>query len=292
LIQTLVQGRYENVTIRNSLNDSPYFVKQDELPLWRKITSFSTLEDDVVNEAVAAMQRQFVERSITDIGEMLHIFSLQMMMAKHSILENSVEAIEEECKAYINDLLLSGRLPILDEPGAFEFIARGDGALGHGFWIENDYEDAFRRVVSHLRQQLKTALENTYPNAAQNILKLMTRDSQQFASTISYSGQGSHKYARLPVLKTVEPRAFVDAWLSAPKESNSWYWIKVAIEQRYEGAALTNNAEGDLGWLNSETDWLKAVVRELRTRADAAKGFAKYRIERAIPQITFPEDRR
>jgi len=35
--------------------------------------------------------------------------------------------------------------------------------------------------------------------------------------------------------------------------------------------------------------WIRAVIAELKKCSGAAAGFAKYRIERAIPQIVFPE---
>ncbi len=85
LVQTLVQGRYNRSVIQASLDDSAYFKNPNEMPNWRKVSEFDSLDDATVETASKALEHQFVNRSITDFGELLHIFALQMMMAAHGI---------------------------------------------------------------------------------------------------------------------------------------------------------------------------------------------------------------
>ena len=92
------------------------------------------------------------------------------------------------------------------------------------------------------------------------------------------------------MLKGIEPAKFVDAWLSAPKENNGWYRIGIALEHRYEGPALNPLGGYESHSLKSETTWIKSMMAELKKRASEAKGFMKYRIERAIPRIDVPDD--
>ena len=51
------------------------------------------------------MQHQFDKYEVTDSGEMLHIFSLRMLMAEKKIINEDVETVAEACKTYIDDLL-------------------------------------------------------------------------------------------------------------------------------------------------------------------------------------------
>jgi hypothetical protein len=166
----------------------------------------------------------------------------------------------------------------------------GYSAHGYGFWVEDAYKDAFDRVLTYIGNQSRVALENTYPDAGQRCLELMARDVHQFVGKISYSGEEPHEFAGLPVLKTIAPGVFVDAWLNTPKANEAWYWIKIALEGRYQHHALASSSNPNVGWLASEREWIKSVLAELRERADAAAGFAKFRIERAIPRINFPEE--
>lgn len=287
LVQTLIQGRYEHSVIQASLDDSAYFKNPNEMPNWRKVLDFDSLDDDTVEMAFKALELEFGDRSITDFGALLHVFALRMMMAKRDILSASIAEIEAECKSYVDDLLGSARLPHnFDE---FDESTLGRSAYGFGYWVEPDYQEAFNRVKEYVRKQSAVAQEQTYPTSAKNLMETLSRDVREFIAAITYSGEGDHRFARLPVLKAVEPEVFVAKWMDSSRENRSWFSIKSALERRYEGLALAAESGRVSGWLNSEADWLKAVIAELQKRAEAATGFEKYRIERVIPQITFPE---
>jgi KAP family P-loop domain len=288
LTQMLLMGRFESSAICTSLDDSPHYAKLETLPPWRRVIEFDSLEDDKVDEAIKAMNQQFDDRSVTESGEMLHIFALRFMLAKRGVEAKTEQQVEADCKAYVDDLLLSGQLPPPTEPSQFERSRWLDSAHNHSFW-NSEYKDSFQRVGMHLRDQSIQSLEKTYPEAAADLMKLMSADIRKFASAISYSGEGDHKFARLPVLRFVQAEVFVEAWLKAPKENDGWYWIRTALEKRYEGLALVDDPSIQSGWLKSEIPWLKAALTEINKRAVAATGIAKYRIERAIPKITFPE---
>ncbi|MGJ0394700.1 MAG: P-loop NTPase fold protein [Methylocystis sp.] len=287
LVQMLIQGRYEPSVIQASLDDSVYFKRLDEMPNWRKVLEFDSLDDATVKTASEALELEFADRSITDFGALLHIFALRMMMAKRGVLSASIAEIEAECKLYIDDLLGSARLP--HHFADFDESTLGRSAYGFGYWVEEDYQDAFNRVKEHLRTQSLVALERTFPASARHLLEMLSRDAREFIAAISYSGEGDHRFACLPVLKAVAPEVFVEKWMESSKEDRSWFSIKYALERRYEGLALVADPGIRSGWLSSEAEWIKAVVAELKKRAEAATGFEKYRIERVIPQITFPE---
>ncbi|MFO1104006.1 MAG: P-loop NTPase fold protein [Methylocystis sp.] len=287
LVQTLVQGRYERSVVQASLDDSAYFKNPNEMPNWRKVFEFDSLDDATVDAGSKALELEFSDRSITDFGELLHVFALRMMMAKRGVLSASIAEVEAECKSYIDDLLGSARLPhnFVD----FDESTLGRSAYGFGYWVEEDYQDAFDRVKEHARKQSVVALERTYATSAMTLMETLSRDAREFIAAITYSGEGNHRYARLPVLKAVAPEVFVEKWIESSREDRRWFSIKYALEQRYEGLALVAEPGIMSGWLSSEGEWIKAVVAELKKRAQAATGFEKYRIERVIPQITFPE---
>lgn len=284
LVDMLVRGRYQQDVIRTSLDSSLYFAKTEELPPWRKVIGFDKLPDDVVEQGAKALEQQFSERAVSEPGEMLHMIALRMMMAKHGILQCSVEDVVDESKAYIDDLLSDGRLPgAISDP---EYDMGMSASHGYSYWVEESYQNQFASVLVHLSAQQKVALEATYPAAGRQLLAVLLKDAQEFAGAISYLAGGTNKYANLPVMNAIPVKDFVDSWLNAADQPEGWYWTRAALERRYEGIALLPGR----GPLASEADWVRAVIAEMRNRSEAETGFKKFRMERAIPRLTLPSE--
>jgi hypothetical protein len=284
LIDMLVCGRFDKDAIYASLDNSTYFAKAGELPPWRKVIAFDNLPDNVVEEAKSAMEQQFSTRSVTEVGEMLHIFALRMMMAKHGMLANTVEEVAEESKSYVDDLLTEGRLPAPNED-EFDDSIRMSGSHGIGFWTEDSYQDLFAGVVTHLRAQRNVALERTYPALANQLLEMLATEPRGFAGAISYLPGGTQKFAGLPIMKVIPVEKFVGAWRNAPNgESEAWHWTRRGFEQRYQNPAFLLPS----GPLASEAEWVRAVLEKMRGCAEAETGFRRFRIQRFIPRVQVP----
>ena len=67
-----VLGLYDVKRIRMSLDSSVHFLQPNAVEPWRVVTNFSKLDDDVVAEAQAEMDRKFANYEVTDHGDMLH----------------------------------------------------------------------------------------------------------------------------------------------------------------------------------------------------------------------------
>jgi hypothetical protein len=275
LRQMLVEGRYDETAITTSVDASSYFVQPQISPPWQIVGNFDRLEDSTVNEAVEQMQKQFLQRSVSDSGEMLHIFSLLMMMASRGILGKSLKGVESDCKAYIDDLLSSGRLP---ERGTdwrwyddFE-----TGAYGVGYWITDDYRANFDRVFTHLLAARGKALEATFPQKADELLGIVEKDGQKFFELVCHTRSGDNPYASIPILATIKSADFVERWMKSPKPG--WYWISSALKERFKSP----NTDRDL---RAEEPWLKEVITEMNKQAERADGLAKVRIQRSTPNV-------
>lgn len=286
LIHSLIQGRYTPTEFQESLDESPHFRKPEDVPAWRRVLEFDTMDDASVEVAFAELEREFLDRSITDFGSMLHTFALRMMMAKHGMLTNSIAEIRDQCQGYIDDLLTADRLlPDFDD---YDDRSLGRAAYGFGYWVEETFCDAFNGVIDHLRKRSNEALEKTFSSSSEQLLTILSEDGRAFACLVSFSGDGDHRFARVPVLKALDPVVFVDAWLDASRANNSWLAIRRGLETRYEGLALADGATGQSGWLVPERDWIKEVISLMKRRAESSTGFVRYRIERAIPNVHFP----
>lgn len=216
LVQMLLEGRYDKDAIRKSLNNSRVFLKREDMPPWKTVISFLKLEDDVVDRAVEKMKQQFDKRAATNPGEMLHIFSLRMMMAEHDILSSTIEEEVAGANKYIDDLLEQNRLPARDTDHE-RWFEHETGYDGYAYWVSETARPHFNDIQTHLREAMETALKNQFPTIADELLNLMNKDPRAFYEQVSSTNNGPNPYALIPVLSHIPAKDFVEAWLGSPK---------------------------------------------------------------------------
>lgn len=273
LVAMFVNGRYDDAEIRKSLDNSPYFLKPADEPPWKTVIQFDKLEDDVVEQAWQRMETQFTKRSVSDSGEMLHIFALRLMMAENGISNHSFEEEIGACKAYIDDLLAADSLP----PSGTDYNwheAFDQAHDGYGYWVSDRAAQYFSEIKQHLIASRKEALRNTFPQVTADLLAKMTTDAKAVFEMISPTNNGDNPYAFVPLLHNITPEVFVETWLSAPK--SQWRTINYALRGRYEHDRLEQ-------YLGEERDWALEVRQILLDRAATEVGFAALRIRRVIP---------
>jgi hypothetical protein len=274
LKQILVEGKFDKDAIRGSLDASAYFLKPQSAAPWQVVINFDKLDDDIVSTAASKMQEQFDERKVLDTGEMLHIFALRMMMSSNGMTDKRIEAVADECKLYVDDLLRAGKLP----PRGLNWRWHQEferSAYGIGYWVTRDYEALFNDVFRHLVDARIKAFEEEFPARAKELLRILERDGQEFFEHVCVTHSGKSQYAMVPILTAIEPEVFVASWMGSPKEN--WHWICDALNERYK---VPTNSE-----IKVEAEWIKAVVNLLGREAEKASGFAKVRIKRVIPRL-------
>ncbi|MDP3317014.1 MAG: hypothetical protein Q8M47_13235 [Devosia sp.] len=274
LEEMFVFGRYTPATIRNSLDSSPFFVEQKESPAWLRVISFDDLEDDVVSAALVEMRDQITKYEVTDSGELLHIISLEMMMANRAVSESTVEDVERWALGYIRELKEANKLPAEEAGGDPWYETYETGAYGHAFWVNDSYKANFVRVFEFLVKARSDVLASTFPLIAQQLLVELATAPEAFAEKLTSTRSGKNAYAYVPVLTGSLPSKFVEAWMVAPKKN--WRQIFRTLTQRYK-----NNEER----LAAEKDWLAEVRDDLGSRAEKATGLAKLRLLRIIPPL-------
>ena len=228
LFQMLIEGRYPKNAIQDSLNNSTYFQKPEDAPPWKIIWEPRRYDDAIVEAAAQNMQRQFDKREVTEPGEMLHVFSLRMMMSEEGLLEEGCDKIVMSCKAYIDDLLDTGKLSPWGPQEASALLSDSFG--GYGYSVENTYKDQFKEIYEYLLEARKKALGKQLPAMAEELLKFIKTDGQQFFEQVCYTNNGENPYVNIPILGHIEPRKFVDAWLGGHPEN--WNPITLALQKR------------------------------------------------------------
>ncbi|WP_156771622.1 hypothetical protein [Labrys sp. WJW] len=273
--ETLFEGRFVNDHIRNSIDSSPHFVKIETTPPWKIVINFDNLDDDIVSTAIQAMNEQFLNRSITESGEFLHVVALKMMMSTRGISVQSIDDIEREAKLYIDDLLSANLLPSRSLDYRWDEAFR-DSHDRIRYWIEEGFTYQFQRVRDYLIAGRTKALENSFPTLIVKLLEIVRKDGQSFFANICYTRDGVTAYQDVPILSQVSEKDFVDAWLASPK--TGWYWITSALQERIQ--SIDHKPA-----LGAEIESISKFVSELRKRADSSDGLARLRLERCYQPI-------
>lgn len=277
LCDMLFYGRFSKQDIAKSLNNSAYFLVPGKEPPWKVVIASDKLDDAVVDKALDDINRQFRKREIVSPGEMLHVFSLRLMMAENSIVEQSMEELTQENCQYIDDLVAQGRLPARGTDFRW-FDSFDSGHEDYGYWVSKDAQGYFRKVWDHLIDAQKNVFQSEAPGLVRDMLKKAKSDPKgEFLERVCPTNNGPNQYAYIPVLHHIEAADFVDWWLGLPREH--WRTIKYALQGRYE-SQVRNDSE-----LKEENPWALSVLKELKKRANSEKGFKALRIERIIPSV-------
>ena len=274
LVQMFIEGRYLEKSIRNSVDSSSYFQKLEDKPPWKIIYRMYQHEFEAVETAANDMQKQFENREVIKPGEMLHIFSLRMMMFMEGLLDEGYDEIVSSCKAYIDDLLQDERLQPWDPK---EATGRPpDSFNGCGYWVIDVYKENFHEVESYLLDARKKAFEKKFPNIARELLGLVKTDGQQFFEKVCHTNNGENPFMDIPILKHINPSEFVDAWLKGSGDNR--HVVSLALKGRY-----TINSTAHKEALISEFPWAVEVFTVLQTEAAMHKGIRALQIRKIIP---------
>ncbi len=273
--ETLIEGRFIREHITQWLDQTQYFISASEAAPWLIVMKFDDLEDEILFEGIERMDRQFRDRSVTEVGEFLHIAALRLMLAEHNA---SHRTLEEETKLifeYIDDLLSSGRLPPHPLEGdPFERLFNAYG--GYGYWTTDNAKPYFLKIWRHVEEARQRALEDTYQSHAEKVLRQLKEDPSSIFQTISSTNYGPNGLAHVPILAQIPPKTFLDAWLSGPR--SGWRQTTMALDNRYEHGQLDRN-------LAIELPWLIKIAQEMDARIEAAMGLDAYRLTRIKPKI-------
>lgn len=282
VVATLVEGLFDAELIGLCLDQSAYFIQASNEAPWRIVMHFDKVEDALLDESVVRMQAQFDERSITNMGEFLHVAALRLMMAEQQASSRTLEQEYSLCTGYIDDLLEMKKMPVYSlSPTPFH--RSRDSYDGYAFWVSDATRHHFSALCDHLDNAQQIALEATYPEHATNILDRLRDDQSSLLSLISTTNSGQGLLANIPVMKEILPKEFVDAWLGGSR--SSWRSITIALDCRYGYKQLERN-------LRDEIPWLLELKTELDRRINSEHGLAALRLRRIRPEVfdTIQED--
>lgn len=275
IVATLIEGRFDAESIASWLDQTPYFIQASDADPWRIVMHFDELDDVLLDKGIALMQRQFDERSVTNMGEFLHVAALRLMMAEQNASGRTLEEESTLCLGYIDDLLAMGKMPACSlVPNLLDRLR--ESYDGFTYWVSDITRPYFTAICQRLDTAQRQALEATYPEHAADILRRLRDDQLSVLPTISITNSGNDSLANIPIMVHIPPKDFVDAWLSGSR--NGWRKITMALDGRYGHGQLERN-------LRDERPWLVGLKMELDSRINEASGLSALRLERIRPDV-------
>ena len=275
LIEMLLSGIYDEANIRESLAQSSHFLKPEQQAPWKTVIKFDLLEDSIVEKALEDMQQQIAGEETLEPGEILHVFSLLLLMSFNGTCQQTFSDVVAQAKSYIDSLSTSGNLSPTansdrDQGGLYESYD------GHGYWVREEYRSEFDDIYDYLLDARRNMLKILLPQWAGELLKLVRDDPQRFHELVVNSHDGDRPYANIPVLSTIPPQDFMDAWLCGSKERQRW--VSWALGRRYEWGFRSES-------LRAERCWALSLCKLLEGKASNLGGYKGMRVSRLIPKV-------
>lgn len=271
LLRMLTKGIYSESLLHASLNESLYFTKAADLPAWKVFMKFDELSEPEARDAAEKLVSQFDAREITIPGEMFHLFAFRFLLSEMTIINRSLDEVENECKKYIDDLLDQNKVQPLRGDIHHTGTSYSNIYDNYASWVEDSYRPHFFRINDYFREVERQATIQSYPEFSKILTKLISTDGAKFAEKISHTNSGNNDYATIDIMPCITPSDFVQEWMGSP--AKHWRHISRGIEQRYSSGQLSSA-------LKTEKPWLVEVMRLIDREQEKAIKFRKKRISR------------
>jgi DNA polymerase III delta prime subunit len=268
LVDILARGSVDQGAVRTFMSASPHYVRPKGEPAWQVVWDGQNRDDEEFERACQSMEADFKACKFEETGEVLHVLGLRLWLSEIKVIPQSLRDVVEEGREYIDNLYSAGKLAKADEPPS---ELRMTGWYGLGITKKDTNE--FKTLVDHFKGQRQKAIDGTYPKRAEKLLKEMKEDIDGFARQLDVP------FANIPVLATLDARAFVTEVLALPPRS--FQSVMKALKHRYSSGYLTTS-------LAPEQAWLKAVKDALVKATVTMSPIARYRVNNGITYCIDP----
>jgi hypothetical protein len=272
LVAMILDGKFDRQALQNYLTSIDHFETADDQPAWRRFMSFDSVSDDFVEQAATEMDRQFDDREVTNMGELMHIVSLRIMRIKEGLMAGSREQVVIDCIRYLDDLVENGCFPLHSDISVFGHFPAHGGAM---LWGYEENLDFLNRIRDHFFKCEEQVLQKHFPVIKSKVLAAIKDSPEKLGTLLNYATDEKAEYQTIPALLSLSPMEMVDAFLELPVEK--WRATQRVLSKRL-GMVSTNNS------LAEEAKWFEEFETEMLRRAEGQKNtINSLRIKRHLP---------
>lgn len=270
LIDLIVRGIVDRQRISDELDGSSLFFRAKQEAAWRTVWNYRERTEEEFNVALAEMTRAFANHEYTVLGEIRHVFGIQLRLSAIGVTMASRAQVVADAKAYVDYLYDQGWLePIERRRDRFDVTVRSHDGLGY---MEASSAE-FRGLSEYLNQKRHAAAVDRRPAIAQDLLTLMVDDTDQFLRRICLTNHEDNEFYDIPVLGALDVRRFVDTFLGL--HPGKQQRAMMALRMRYEDGLIDR-------YLADERPWAIEVRDQLRAASAAMSPISKDRLQEVV----------
>lgn len=275
LVDMLIDGKFDKVALQEYLESTGHFEEAKDQPAWRRFMNFDSMSDEDAEKAVKTMDRQFEKREVTDLGELMHIWSFRIMRVREGLLDSDIDTQVGELKKYFDDLVEASTFPLRANKDLFRIHPAYGGYL---LWGAEENVTLLNDIFVHVGVCERKMLEKSFPEIRKEIVSKMRSAPEKLNALLTYEDNVAGKYQEIPALLSIKPNDFLEILLDLPK--SSWDHVYRALTARR--IYLSPN-----GHLRDEIDWYNELEREMKMKAEESRGtLNSIRIRRHIPRTS------
>ena len=263
----LFRGAFNPERIVKDLRQTRQFSTPDSEPEWRVLWDSVKRTPTELERAMHAMERKYDAGEYTIFGEILHVFTIRLELAKLGILKETEVEVVESAKKYISDQMDRGQLTPLSPNAHGEHSNQGYGGLGY----HNLETPEFREVFDHLNRCRLEAYQNHIKASAPALLVTLRREPLSFVRQITVEGGLEDHFGYSAILREINTTEFLDTLLTLNPQDQ--YEVMRAFPVRYRHGCFEQH-------LSSERDWLFELEAQFQEKIAAAEPFEANRLQR------------
>lgn len=270
LVDLIVRGTIDRRKLCDELDGSSFFFTAEKEPAWRTVWNYHERTEEEFKVALAEMTRAFAAHEYTILGEMRHVFGIQLKLSTIGVTTASRAQVVADAKSYV-DHLYDHRLLEPLERRQYAFDDDFDSYAGLGYMEASSAE--LKEISEYLHKKRHATAVDLRPAIAQDLLKQMVEDPSQFLRRICLTNHEDNEFYDIPILASLDVRRFVDVFLGLhPAKQKT---VILALKLRYQHGMLDRDLE-------DERPWATEVRSQILAAGGAMNPISKDRIQRLV----------
>jgi len=274
------KGFINSSAIEESLLKSKYF-QDKNTPTWVKLWHLTDLTDDEFTEYLQIVEDEFYTMKYDELGVVMHLVGFFLNLSEINLYKKEKNETLIFSKKYIDLLKDKGCLIKKERKYHYSFNESWGGLGFCGREL-----DEFKEFCNYIKEKTDIAIDESYPDAGQELLKLMTEDIEKFYRRINLCNHEDNIYYDIPILLHIDPNEFVSTLMNiSPKDKNT---IGYGLVERYKFSNFNATLKQELEWLKEVRGLLiqEQQSREGKLSAYQIRNFIEYCLNKAIESLS------
>lgn len=242
--------------INSAIKESVFYSTAEERPTWLLLWNAFELDDDVLTKALKNALRQLENKGYSSVGELKHVIGTFVELHHFGIEIAPLDQIIKLGRENVSAMRERDEMPIGKNLPAVLTNSSWGGRGFHGLERKE-----FKDFSNFVELEIEKSRLNSYPKIAEELLKLLQKDANEFARKIIITNDGDNLYYNVPIFNHLDVDDFIKTISNL--STLSLRSLTTAFEGRYEQRRPE---------LAVEAQWLQELSRKLTPLVEERSG--------------------